>query len=325
MSKEITVMMKKTLACLSNIIISLILVFGPSPVDAAAKVNRIGITYVKLPLNVPAIVAKRLGFFEKEFGRDGIRIQRPEMNTGSQQVQALAAGSVQFASVLGSDSAVLAKANGVDLKVIAIFSRAPRAFAVMARNPAIRKIADLKGKTIVGPKGTVLHHLLVAALKREGLTTADVKFVNMAVPQAQAALISDSADAALIAGSFLVPAEMAGARVITNGNGLVSGLTLVAVNGAFLRDHPDLVERYLKVHNQALEHMRKNQAESIRIVAEEIQIPEVDIKRMLPWYVFGSKITNEDLADLAAIQTFLKENEMLANTIDIKDMIGVVR
>jgi sulfonate transport system substrate-binding protein len=317
--------MKKIIACLFVIVIEIILVLGPSPVDAAAKADKINITYVKLPLNIPAILAKRLGLFEKEFGPDGITIQRPEMNTGSQQMQALAAGSIQFASVLGSDSAVLAKANGVDLKVIATFSRAPGAFTVMVKNPAIRKIADLKGKTIVGPKGTVLHHLLVAVLKREGLTAADVKFVNMTVPQAQAALISDSADVALIAGSFLVPAEAAGARVIANGNGLISGLTVVAVSGAFLRDHPDLVKRYLKVHDQALQYMIKNQAESIRIVAEEMQITETDVKKMLPWYDFSSKITARDLADLAATQKFLKENDMLTDTIDIKDMIGVVR
>jgi sulfonate transport system substrate-binding protein len=46
---------------------------------------------------------------------------------------------------------------------------------------------------------------------------------------------------------------------------------------------------------------------------------------MLPWYDFSSKITARDLADLAATQKFLKENDMLTDTIDIKDMIGVVR
>jgi sulfonate transport system substrate-binding protein len=71
--------------------------------------------------------------------------------------------------------------------------------------------------------------------------------------------------------------------------------------------------------------MRNNPAESIRIVAEETQITETDVKKMLPWYDFSSKITARDLADLAATQTFLKENDMLTNIIDIKDMIGVVR
>jgi sulfonate transport system substrate-binding protein len=316
--------MKKITTCLYIIVIVLILVFGPSHVDAAAKIDKISITYVKLPLNVPAILAKRLGLFEKEFGPDSITIQRPELTAGPQQTQALAAGSVQFASVLSSDSAILAKSNGMDLKVIAAFSRAPKAFNVMAKNPAIRKITDLKGKTVAGQKGSALNHLLFAALKKEGLTPADIKYVNMPGPQAQAALISGSVDAALVAGPSIVPSEAAGARVVANGDGLIGGLLVVAVSGQFLKDYPELVKRYLKVHGQALLYLKNNQAESIKIVAEETQISESDVKRMLPWYDYSPKITETDLADLAATQTFLKENDMLTTTINIKDLIAVI-
>ena len=318
-------MKKIPLSCLLIFVFMPVVFFGSVSVDAASKPDKISITYIKLPLNAPAIIAKRLGFFEKEFGPDKIAIQRPEMITASQQMQAMAAGSVQFASVLGSEAAILARANGVDIKVIDTFSRAPRVFTIMAKNPSIKKVSDLKGKTIVGPKGTVSHHLLVAALKREGLTAADVKFVNMTGPQAQAALTSGSADAALIAGFFIVPAEAGGARVIINGNGLVSGLTVVAVKESFLRDYPDLVRRYLKVHRQALQYLKNHPAESIKIVAEEIRVSESDVKRMLPLYNFSSGITDADLADLEATQTFLKENDMLTNTINIRDLIEVVR
>ena len=313
--------MKNIIACLSIIVIGLILVPGPSPVAAAAKTDKIDITYVKLPLNVPAILAKRLGLLEKEFGPDGFTIQRPEIIAGPQQTQAMAAGSVQLTSVLGSDSAVLGKANGIDLKVIAAFSRAPKAFSVMTKNSAIKTVADLKGRTVAGPKGTLLHHLLFAVLKKSGLKPADVKFVNMGIPQAQAALISGSIDAALIAGPSLVPAEAAGARVLVSGNGIVGGLTVIAVSGTFLRDHPDLVKRYLKVHDQALRYLKNNPAESMRIVAEETQISEADVKRMLPWYDFNPILTDDDLADLTATHVS-KANDMLANTIDIKDLIA---
>jgi sulfonate transport system substrate-binding protein len=317
--------MKKIIFCLSVIVVGLILLLGPSPVDAAAKVDKISITYVKLPLNAPAILAKRLGLFEKEFGPDGITIQRPELTAGPQQTEALAAGSVQFASVLSSDSAILARSNGMDIKVIAAFSRAPKAFNVMVKNPAIRKISDLKGKTVAGQKGSALNHLLFAALKKEGLTPSDIKFVNMAGPQAQAALMSGSVDAALIAGPALVTAEAAGARVIANGDGLIGGLLVVAVSGPFLRDYPDLAKRYLKVHDQALQYLKNNPAESIKIVAEETQTNEADVKRMLPWYDYTSRITAQDLAGLAATQTFLKENDMVATPININDLVAIIR
>lgn len=317
--------MNKIITCLSIIATGLFFVLGPSPAESAAKVDKISITYVKMPLNAPAIIAKRLGLFEKEFGPEGIIIERPELTAGPKQTQALAAGSVQFASVLSSDSAIQAKSNGMDLKVIAAFSRAPKAFNVMAINPSIQKIQDLKGKTVAGQKGSLLNHLLFAALKKEGLTSSDVKYVNMTGPQAQAALISGSVDAALVAGPGLVAAESAGARVLANGDGLIGGLLVVAVSGPFLRDYPDLVKRYLKVHDQALQYLKNNPVESIKIVAEETKLSESDVKRMLPWYDFSSTIIDTDLVDLAATQTFLNETDMLKAKIDINDLIAIIR
>jgi len=316
-------MKRKIIVCFCIVAVALIL--GAFEVSAASEVDKISITYVKLPLNVPAIVAKRLGLFEKEFGSDGILIQRPELTAGPKQTEAMAAGSVQFASVLSSDSAILAGANGVDLKVISVFSRAPKAFNVMTRNPAIKGVADLKDKTVAGPKGSLLNQLLFAALKKEGLKPTDVKYVNMAGVQAQAALISGSVDAALIAGPAQIKAEASGARVIANGEGLVKGLIVTAVSGQFLKNHPDLVKRYLKVHEQALEYLKTHPDEAIKLVAEETEIGEADVRRMLPWYDFDPRITDSDLADMKATQIFLQESEMLTNTIDMKDLIAVIR
>jgi len=316
-------MKRKWFFCLC--VVAMASAFWAPDVPAAARVDKISITYVKLPLNVPAILAKRLGLFEKEFGPSGIAIERPELTAGPRQTEALAAGSVQFASVLSSDSAILAATNGVDLKVIAAFCRAPKAFNIMTRNPAIKGIADLKGRTVAGPKGSLLNQLLFAALKKEGLKPADIRYVNMAGVQAQAALIAGSVDAALIAGPALIKAETGGAKVIANGEGLVKGLIVVAVSGSFLKDQPDLVHRYLKVHDQALQYFKTHPAESIKLVAEETGIGEADVKRMLPWYDFDPRIADSDIADLAATQTFLQENEMLTTPLKIRNLIAVIR
>lgn len=312
---------RKPLVCIASVFTVTMFVLSPLFLYAATKPDIINITYVRLPFNVPAVIAKRLGLFEKEFGTDRITVQRPEMNTGSQQMQALAAGSVQFASVAGAETAILARSNGVDLKVIAAFSRAPRAFTIMVKNAAIRNPGDLKGKIVVGPKGTVSHHLLIAALKREGLSVNAIKFVNMTVPQALAALLAGSADAALIVGSAIMSAESAGARVLLDGEGLVSGLTVTIVSGVFLKEHPDFVMRYLKVQDQALQYMKKNPAEMIKMVSAEMQISETSVRRMLPWYDFNPQITPKDIADLIATQSFLKENDLLTDAVDVHEMI----
>jgi sulfonate transport system substrate-binding protein len=316
-------MVRKFLICVSVVLV-LVSVLAP-PSMSAAKVEKIAVTYVKLPLNVPTIITKRLGLLEKEFAPDKITIQLPELTAGPQQTEAIAAGSVQVASVLSIDSAILAKANGIDLKVVAVFCRAPKGFNIMAKNPSITKVADLKGKTVAGPKGSMLNQLLFAALKKEGLKPGDVKYVNMGGVQAQAGLVSGSIDAALIAGPSLVAAEASGARVIANGQGLVSGLLVVAVSGPFLKEQPDLVKRYLKVHEQSLQYLKDRQGEAIKLVAEETQISEADVKRMLPWYDFNPRIKESDLADMEGTRDFLREVGMLSNPLNINDLVAVIR
>lgn len=68
-------------------------------------------------------------------------MQYPEITVGSKQTEAMAAGSLDFAHALGGTSAILAAANGVDLKIIAICNPAPKAFVVLTKGDKIQKSA----------------------------------------------------------------------------------------------------------------------------------------------------------------------------------------
>ena len=76
------------------------------------------------------------------------------------------------------------------------------------------KIEDLKGKTVVGPKGTVLHQTLVAALTSKGIDPKDVNFINMDIPKGMTAMMAGKADAALLAASGIYKANEGGAKTI---------------------------------------------------------------------------------------------------------------
>ena len=196
-----------------------------SPLNTSASTH----PSVSTPLNVPSIVEKKLGLLEKEFAKDKIAVQYPEITVGSKQTEAMAAGSLHFAHALGGTSAILAAANGVDLKIIAIYSRAPKAFVVLTKGDKIQKVSDLKGKKVAGPKGTILHQLILAALAKEGLKPDDIQFVSMDLPSSAAALMNGSVDAALSAGPDAIRAEKAGARILTTGEGLVEATIVTAV------------------------------------------------------------------------------------------------
>lgn len=289
---------------------------------AAANPKSISLTYVKAPLNVPSIVEKKLGLFEKEFAKDKITVQYPEITVGSKQTEAMAAGSLDFAHALGGTSAILAAANGVDLKIIAIYSRAPKAFVVLTKGDKIQKVSDLKGKKVAGPKGTILHQLILAALAKEGLKPDDIQFVSMDLPSSAAALMNGSVDAALSAGPDAIRAEKAGARILTTGEGLVEATIVTAVRGEFLQKHPELVKRFLNTHNAAIEHMRSKPDEVLAMTAAETGLPAETVKLMLPLYDFSPTIKPSDIAELKRTQDFLLQNGMLKKSIEIEKMIA---
>jgi sulfonate transport system substrate-binding protein len=284
-------------------------------------VDKLRLTYVKLPLNVPLIIMKQTGMLEASLSKDSVGVDWIEITEGGKQIQALAAGSIDIATVVSGTAAITARANGMGLKVIAGFARSPKAFNVVAVDPAIRSVMDLKGKTVAGPKGSLLNQTLFAALLKNGLKPDDVAYVHMPVPKALAALMSRSADAALVAGPALPKAEREGARVIANGEGLVKGLIVTAVSESFLAEHRDLAKRYLQVQEAALAFMEKNPEETVRLTAEATGIDLDDVRHMYPWYDFRPSLDASDLADLEATQAFLVESGMLEKPTRIPAMV----
>ena len=149
------------------ILISVLLLFVAC--GEKKKVDSINLTYVKSPLNVPSILEKKLKMFDKEFQKDGIKVNFYELTTGPEQTNALAAGELDFLHALGGTSAIIAASNGVDLKITNVYSRSPKGFMILSKRDDITTPESLKGKKIGGPKGTILHQVLVGYLGKGGL------------------------------------------------------------------------------------------------------------------------------------------------------------
>lgn len=291
-----------------------------TPALAADKPDTVRITYVASPFNVPSIVMREKGYLDEAFAAHGVKVESPEITSGAQQTQAIAAGEIDIASVLGGTSAILAKANGVDLHVIAAYARSPKAYFLMTRADGPATLADLKGKKIAGPKGTVLNQLLVAALVSQNLTLDDVEYVNMDLPTARAALLSGQVDVATLAGNNAVMVEKAGGKALASGDGLIKPTTVIGARTAFIEEHPELVEAYFSAHRKALAFMAENPDEALEIAAREQKISVEDAKAQLALYDFTPAMTDADIANLTDDQGFMVDAGMMPkeNVIDIK-------
>ncbi|WP_455543338.1 NrtA/SsuA/CpmA family ABC transporter substrate-binding protein [Intestinibacter sp.] len=326
---------KKVLGVVTSLVLSLCMLTGCSSNNSASSnasssqssnksaelPKKINITYVKAPLNVPSILEKNDSLFDEEFKSDNIELNWPEITAGPDQTEALASGDIDFAHCLGGTSALIAASNGVNLKIIGTYSQAPKGFMLVTNDKSIKGPEDLKGKKIGGPKGTILHQVLVAALKEKGMTINDVEFMDMQIPDAVTSLGSGKIDCALVAGPSALQCLNSGSTKVCDGEGLVSGITVIAVNSDFAEKYPDLVKRFMKVHDETLDYMEDNYDEMISKVAKELEISEDDVKSLYEWYDFDDDIDEEEIQALYDTQDFLIENDMQQNKIKIEDYI----
>ena len=97
---------------------------------AQSGMDKLVLTYVVSPLNVPSIIERKQGIFAKNFEDMGISVEYAEINSGADQTQALASGDVQILYAVGATSVILSAANGADIKVLNMYSRSPKAFCM---------------------------------------------------------------------------------------------------------------------------------------------------------------------------------------------------
>ena len=299
------------------------------PVSSAAPeftVDKIGVTYVKSPLNVPSIVEKEQGIFTKAFEEYGLPVEYSNLTTGPEQTQALASGDIQFLYAVGATSVILSASNGADIKIISTYSRSPEAFRMFAgKDSKIQSAADLKGKKIAGPKGTILHELMVAYLATAGLTEKDVEFVSMGIPDAQAALVGGTIDCALLAGPTAYNMEKDGYKIVTTGKGLVDATIVVATSQSFYDKNPLLVKRFLEAQDQIASYMKENSEAILEMTAKETELSIDAVKEMYPMYDFSTEITDADITSMKKTEQFMKENAMIENYVDIDQLILKVK
>ena len=182
-------------------------------------------------------------------------------------------------------------------------------------------IMDLKGKKVAGPRGTVLHQLLVAALKKEGMTINDVEFISMDPGPALSALMAGSVDAALLAASAVIKAEENGCKTITTAKDLVNVNLVLTASESFAKNNSKALNLVVKTHRAALEWIRANKDKALEIGAKEHGISIKDAQTLADWSHYYSTVTDTDVKGLALDQDFLIENDMMQKRVDVNTLV----
>lgn len=291
-----------------------------SPV-AAGEGGTVTVTYVKSPLNVPSIVEKDQAIFSDVFRALNYSVAYSDLTTGPEQTQALASGDIQFLNAVGATSVILSASNGADIKIISMYSRSPKAFKLFSKDGSIKTPLDLKGKKVAGPKGTILHELLVAYLKSADLTEDDIEFVSMGIPDSQAALVGGSVDAALLAGPAAYNMEKDGYAVVTDGEGFTDATIVTATSGKFYEEHPELVKTFLTGQKKVLDYMKGSYEEAMAATAKETELTVDAVKEMYDMYDFDMEISDKDIEAMKNTEQFMKDTGMIEHDVDVEGLI----
>ena len=287
-----------------------------------SNLEELTITHVTSPLNVPSIIQKNKNMFAEEFKANGKEMtdNYAEITSGADQTQALASGDVDILYAVGGTSVISAAANGADIKILNMYSRSPEAFCMYSHDENIKSAQDLKGKTIAGPVGTNLHQLLVAYLEKAGMTIDDVNYVNMAIPDAKAALDGKSIDVALLAGPTAYKAKKQGYNLVTNGKGLTDAVIAVAVTEEFYNEHKEDIEIFMNAEKNIIKYINENHKEAMEIVAKELDFEKSAVEEMYKQYDFNMETTDADIKAFQNVADFMLKTGMIETEVNAEEL-----
>ena len=297
------------------------LIAGAVEAATGGMPDKINIVYVKAPFNLQNMVMKDQQMLEKAFKPYGTQIEWHTITSGAKQSQAMAAGAIDVSAVMNTASLLMANGAGNPVRIASGVSHPADTFAIVGAKGASYSVKDLKGKKIAGPRGTVLHQLLVAALLKEGLSVSDVTFVPMDIPAAMSAVVAGHADAALLAASAVIKAQNAGCKVITTAKGLVNVNLVMTAREGFAQDYPKALELIVKTQRESLQWINANWDKAVALGAKEHGISLEDAKKLASWSNYYNTLTNDDIRGLVDDQLFLVENGMMAQKVNVRTLV----
>lgn len=159
--------------------------------------------------------------------------------------------------------------------------------------------------------------------KNFGLPVEYVVLMNG--PEQAHALAAGRVDAALVTGVPAWRMARAGYTVLRDGDGLVGGEVLSVTTEAMLRDHPDLVKKFLAARRETLRWIADHRDEAVRIAAEELDLSPEDVEAQLPLYDFSMEITLADAAGLQRTADFMAAQGMMERPIDVRSLFAAPR
>lgn len=265
--------------------------------------------------NPSSLVLKKFGWLEEALSRDGTKVTWLYSQGSNKANELLSSDSADLASTAGA-AALLARTNGVPLKVVYVYSKPEWTALVVPKDSPVRSVAELKGKKIAATRGTDPFFFLLRTLQANGLKQSDVELVNLQHPDGRTALERGHVDAWAGLDPHLAASELqAGSRLLSRNIDFNTFGTLNARED-FLKAHPEVVRTVLAQYERARAWILAHPGEAVQILAEAAKLPpDVARKQLTERTVLDRDVgvPGEKLrAALAAVVPILRSEKLVS-------------
>lgn len=271
---------------------------------AIAQSLRVGFPSISVEF-VPLFAAKERGFFKKY----GLNVDPILMQGGTQVVQALIGGSLDFAVMGGAFLGAAVK--GAPLVMVAThMDRFPYSLVV---KPDIKRVEDLKKKKLgISRFGSTSDAALRLSLKRVGLNPSDVVILQVGGQSARfAALKAGSIDGTVVISPFTVAAQRLGFNILFNMAklGILYPQEGVVVSRPYLSKNRQTVLDFLKGFAEGIRDIKADKQFAMSVMAKHFRLdPRKDREALEDAYqdVVTGQILKDPKPNLDSIKAALE-------------------
>ena len=283
--------------------------------------------------HAPALIACATSHFEKIFS-ESAKIDWKTFNAGPEAIEALFAGEIDLLYV-GPNPAIngFVRSKGEALRIIAGVASGGAAF-VIREGSQIKQFEDIRGKRVAAPqKGNTQDVALFHLMKQKGLSSrsqgGDVEVFNLSGGDQITAFGKKQVDAIWTVEPWV-------SRLVSETNGKILfeekelwpdgkyATTVLVARKKFMDQHPDLVQKWIKGHNEITNYINKNLKEAKEIFNKELQY---ETGKFLPVAYLDSsfeKIVFTDDPMQSSVQELAKRANEIGylgkNTVDLTNL-----
>ena len=275
----------------------------------------------------PFDIARQRGVFAKKMKAKGYKIVWKQFQDGAAELQALKSGSIDYAR-LGDTPGIVNLAAGADFVYVAAGSTKSNGSGVLVKKTSsIKSIKDLKGKRVAYTKGTSSNYLLLSALKKAGMKSSDITWVNLDNSAASVAFNKGKVDAWATWDPMTSTAELTqdATLLVTGNNGISNNRDYVLSTSTFASNNKEVSSLLIEYLQDDMEWANQYHAKLIKMLSKSLNLSTKVVTRMVERRTYAMTAMNSTtIKEEQNVADLFYEEGLIKKKVDVKAAVADV-